>query len=51
LIKGDVKIGEFVELEKPAGFQGKEVEENERDFASPFREKRGIPPTILHVPK
>ncbi|KAK0106967.1 hypothetical protein ONS95_003682 [Cadophora gregata] len=42
-IKGDVKMGESIILDKPAGLQGKELEERER-AKSPFREPRDPPP-------
>jgi predicted ATPase len=42
----DVKIGRSVELDRPAGLQGKELEKKENEFASPFREKRHQPPKI-----
>jgi hypothetical protein len=29
-VKGDVKIGESVELDRPAGLQGKEMKEREK---------------------
>lgn len=42
-IKGDVKMGESNILDKPAGLQGKELEERE-PAKSPFREERDPPP-------
>ena len=45
-VKGDVKLGESHELDKPAGLQGKELEEREKMTVSPFREKRDPPPKI-----
>ncbi|KAH7356515.1 AFG1-like ATPase-domain-containing protein [Rhexocercosporidium sp. MPI-PUGE-AT-0058] len=42
-VKGDVKMGESIILEKPAGLQGKGMEERER-AKSPFREQREPPP-------
>ena len=42
-IRGDVKMGESVILDKPAGLQGKELEEKER-AKGPFREERDPPP-------
>lgn len=45
-LKGDVKLGPSVELDKPAGLQGKELEERERSHASPFHEHREEPPKI-----
>jgi protein AFG1 len=45
-IEGDVKLGESNELDKPAGLQGKELEEKEKETLSPFKEKRDAPPQI-----
>ncbi|KAH9223743.1 AFG1-like ATPase-domain-containing protein [Leptodontidium sp. 2 PMI_412] len=42
-VEGDVKMGESIILDKPAGLQGKELEERER-AKSPFREQRDPPP-------
>lgn len=39
-VRGDVKMGESIALDKPAGLQGKELEEQERHMKSPFREQR-----------
>lgn len=46
LPKGDVKLGPSIELDRPAGLQGKEIEERERGIQSPFREHRGPPKKI-----
>jgi protein AFG1 len=44
---GDVKLGPSIELDKPAGLQGKELEELEKRAAKgPFREERDPPPQI-----
>ena len=45
-VNGDVKLAGSYELDRPAGLQGKEVEERERMAASPFREKQETPPKI-----
>jgi protein AFG1 len=45
-VKGDVKLGESIELGKPAGLQGREPEGKEKETLSPFREKRDLPPQI-----
>lgn len=46
-VKGDVQLGKSIELERPAGLQGKEMEERERALhTSPFREKRDPPAKI-----
>jgi protein AFG1 len=45
-VKGDVRLGESIELDRPAGLQGKELEEKEKMTASPFREKQDPPPKI-----
>ncbi|KAF4636247.1 hypothetical protein G7Y89_g1855 [Cudoniella acicularis] len=42
----DVKIGESIELDKPAGLQGKLMEEREQTIKSPFREEREAPTKI-----
>lgn len=42
----DVKLGASVELDKPAGLQGKELEEMETRPSGPFREQRD-PPTKI----
>jgi peroxisome-assembly ATPase len=42
----DVKIGDSIELDKPAGLQGKEREELESRPHRPFREKREPPAKI-----
>jgi peroxisome-assembly ATPase len=43
--KGDVKVGESIELDKPAGLQGKKMEEREKSIRqSPFGEQRNPPP-------
>lgn len=40
-VKGDVKLGESIELDRPAGLRGKEMEEREKGVSpSPFREQR-----------
>ncbi|CZR60401.1 related to ATPase family protein [Phialocephala subalpina] len=44
--ESDVKLGESVELDGPAGLQGKEMEEREKMASSPFREQRDRPPKI-----
>ncbi|KAG4428320.1 hypothetical protein IFR05_016196 [Cadophora sp. M221] len=41
-VKGDVKMGESIILDKPAGLQGKELERERAK--SPFREQREPPP-------
>jgi protein AFG1 len=41
-----VKVGPSIELDKPAGLQGKELEELERRGKSPFNEERDPPPQI-----
>lgn len=38
-VKGDVKLGESIELDKPAGLQGKILEEKEKGISGPFREQ------------
>jgi predicted ATPase len=45
-VKGDVKLGESAELDKPAGLQGRELKEKEEETLSPSGEKRGSPPQI-----
>ncbi|TVY67452.1 AFG1-like ATPase [Lachnellula suecica] len=42
----DVKLGASVELDKPAGLQGKELEEMERTSRGPFREEQEPPAQI-----
>ncbi|KAF8864984.1 hypothetical protein BDZ45DRAFT_684529 [Acephala macrosclerotiorum] len=42
----DVKLGESTELDRPAGLQGKEMEERAKIASSPFREQRHSPPKI-----
>ena len=46
LAGSDVKIGGSIELDKPAGLQGKELEQLESRPPGPFREKRE-PPTKI----
>lgn len=45
-VKGDVKLGKSVELDKPAGLEGKLLEEREKMTASPFRKKQDPSPKI-----
>ncbi|KUJ15656.1 uncharacterized protein LY89DRAFT_618151 [Mollisia scopiformis] len=45
-VESDVKLGESIELDRPAGLQGKEMEEREKFASSPFREAREPPPKI-----
>jgi len=45
LVKEDVKMGDCIELERPAGLQGKELEDEMR-YESPFREEREKPRRI-----
>lgn len=45
-VKGDVKLGGSIELDKPAGLQENEIEEREKIAASLFREEREPPPKI-----
>jgi protein AFG1 len=42
----DVKLGPSFELDKPAGLQGKQLEEIEKRSHGPFREEREHPPQI-----
>jgi len=43
----DVRIGDYVELDRPAGLQGRELEaEQKKDFQPPFREQRSPPSNI-----
>jgi hypothetical protein len=44
LAKGDVKLGESIELDRPAGLQGKMLEEMEKAMQNPLKEKSN-PPT------
>ncbi|EKD16562.1 hypothetical protein MBM_05031 [Drepanopeziza brunnea f. sp. 'multigermtubi' MB_m1] len=44
LVKGDVKMGESIILDRPAGLQGKELEERERIANSSSRNERDPPP-------
>ncbi|CZS98549.1 hypothetical protein WAI453_005736 [Rhynchosporium graminicola] len=44
-IKGDVKMGESILLDKPAGLQGKELEERER-AKIPLGQQRDAPPEL-----
>jgi len=43
LAKGDVKLGESIELDRPAGLQGKMLEEMEKARQNPLIEKKFIP--------
>lgn len=43
---GDVKLGKSIELDKPAGLQGRGLKDEEESFVSPFRRKRQEPPKI-----
>jgi protein AFG1 len=45
-VNGDVRLGESYELDKPAGLQGKELEERGSAMASPIREKQDHPTKI-----
>jgi predicted ATPase len=44
--KGDVKLGKSIELGRPAGLQGRELEEREKRISSHFREQKE-PPTRI----
>jgi protein AFG1 len=46
-VKGEVKLGESIELDRPAGLQGKEMKEREKGIpSSPFRDRGEPPPKI-----
>jgi protein AFG1 len=45
-VESDVKLGDSIELDRPAGLQGRLMEEMERLASSPFQESREPPPRI-----
>jgi protein AFG1 len=46
-VKGDVKLEESIEIDKPAGLQWRKLEERQRATAGgPFREDQDPPPKI-----
>jgi hypothetical protein len=46
-VEGDVKVGETVELDRPAGLQGREFGERAKGTPSLFREKRAGSPDLV----
>lgn len=43
-VKGDITMGESIPLDRPAGLQGRELEERERASKSPSKDDRGPAP-------